>query len=66
MNGLGRLIGVDLHNLPSSAALKAPDGEGMARPGDADGTQRLSSLNLAVAIVVAANSMMSCSQSNAR
>jgi hypothetical protein len=45
--------------------LKTPDIRGMARLSGVVGTRRLSSLSLAVATAVVANSMPSCSQSSA-
>jgi hypothetical protein len=47
--------------LASSTAFKALDEGGLARPGDAYGSRRLSSLNSIAAIVAAANSMLSYS-----
>jgi hypothetical protein len=52
--------------LAALPTLKVPDKGGMARPVEADGSQRLSSLNSIAATVAAANLMQFCSQSSAR
>jgi hypothetical protein len=52
--------------LASSAALKASDVGGMARPSGTEGTHWLSTLNSVVVTMASASSMLSCSQSSAR
>jgi Fe2+ transport system protein B len=51
--------------LASSVALKESDVGGMARLSGTEGTRGLSSLNSAMVTIVAASSMLSCSQSSA-
>jgi hypothetical protein len=50
LNSFGRVFGLDLHGLGVLGCFESSGRGGMAGPRDADGTQRLSSLNVAMAV----------------